>query len=85
MSSYAYERLSAQDASFLWAEGENEPMHIGAVAVYETGPLAGEAGGLDIARYRAAIEAVLHWIPRYRQKIQWTPLERWPIWVTVWM
>jgi WS/DGAT/MGAT family acyltransferase len=81
MSSYAYERLSAQDASFLWAEGENEPMHIGAVAVYEAGPLKGEAGGLDISRYRAAIESVLHWIPRYRQKLQWTPVEGWPIWV----
>ena len=85
MSSYAYERLSAQDASFLWAESENEPMHIGAVAVYEAEPLRntrdGGGGGLDIARYRAAIESVLHWIPRYRQKIQWTPIERWPIWV----
>ncbi len=81
MASYAYERLSAQDASFLWAESENEPMHVGAVAVFESGPLRNEEGGIDIARYRRAVEAVLHWIPRYRQKLAWTPVEGWPVWV----
>ncbi len=24
---------------------------------------------------------MLHWIPRYRQKLAWTPLEGWPVWV----
>ncbi len=81
MASYAYERLSAQDASFLWAETEHEPMHVGAVAVFESGPLRTEEGGIDIARYRRAVEAVLHWIPRYRQKLAWTPIEDWPVWI----
>ena len=81
MSGFAYERLSAQDASFLWAEGPNEPMHIGGLAIFESGPLALEGGGIDIARYRDAIESVLHWLPRYRQRLDWTPIERWPIWV----
>jgi len=81
MARYAYDRLSAQDASFLWAESPHEPMHVGAVAVLEAGPLRNEEGGIDIARYRQAVEAVLHWIPRYRQVIAWTPLEGWPIWV----
>jgi WS/DGAT/MGAT family acyltransferase len=81
MSRYAYDRLSAQDATFLWAEGTNQPMHIGGLAIYESGPLSREGGGIDIARYRAAIEGVLHWIPRYRQKLHWTPIEKWPVWV----
>ncbi len=81
MASYAYERLSAQDASFLWAESEHEPMHVGAVAVFESGPLRNDEGGIDIARYRRAVEAVLHWIPRYRQKLAWTPVEGWPVWI----
>jgi diacylglycerol O-acyltransferase len=81
MARYAYERLSAQDASFLWAESEHGPMHVSAVAVLEAGPLRGENGGIDIERYRAAIESVLHWIPRYRQKLMWTPVEGWPVWV----
>jgi WS/DGAT/MGAT family acyltransferase len=78
---YAYDRLSAQDATFLWAERDNAPMHVGAVAILESGPLRNADGGVDFARYRSAIEAVLHWIPRYRQKLAWTPLEGWPVWV----
>jgi hypothetical protein len=39
MARYSYERLSAQDASFLWAERENAPMHVGAVGIMEAGPL----------------------------------------------
>ena len=81
MARYAYERLSAQDASFLWAEEANQPMHIGGLGVLEAGPLALEGGGIDIERYRDAVEGVLHWIPRYRQKLAWTPLEGWPVWV----
>ena len=81
MARYAYERLSAQDATVLWAERDNAPMHVGAVAVLDSGPLRNADGGIDFARYRQAIESVLHWIPRYRQKLAWTPLEGWPVWV----
>ena len=81
MARYAYERLSAQDATFLWAERDNAPMHVGAVAIFESGPLRNADGGVDFARYRGALESVLHWIPRYRQKLAWTPLEGWPVWV----
>ena len=81
MAAYAFERLSAQDAGFLWAETPNQPMHVGALAIFEAGPLVGADGGIDIERYRSQVESVLHWIPRYRQKIEWTPLEEWPIWV----
>jgi diacylglycerol O-acyltransferase len=78
---YAYERLSAQDLSFLLAEEAHAPMHVGALAVLEAGPLRKQDGGIDIARYRQAVESVLHWIPRYRQKLAWVPLEQWPVWV----
>ncbi len=81
MARYAYERLSAQDATFLWAERENAPMHVGALAIFESGPLRNADGGVDFARYRGALESVLHWVPRYRQKLAWTPLEGWPVWV----
>ena len=39
MARYAYDRLSAQDASFLLAERPNQPMHVGGLAVLEAGPL----------------------------------------------
>jgi diacylglycerol O-acyltransferase len=78
---YTYERLSAQDFSFLLAEDERSPMHVGALALLESGPLKTSDGGFEIETYRSAIESVLHWIPRYRQILRWTPLEGWPVWV----
>ena len=81
MPRYAYERLSAQDNSFLLAEGPHTPMHIAAAQILETGDLGTEDGGIDIRRYKRAIESVLHLIPRYRQKLQWIPFENRPVWV----
>ena len=81
MARYTYDRLSAQDLSFLLAESENAPMHVGAVAILEAGPLRNADGGIDVARYRHAVESVLHRIPRYRQKLSWIPIGRWPVWI----
>ncbi len=81
MARYAYERLSAQDATFLWAEQPNNALHIGAIAMLDAEPLKREDGSIDIDLYRRQVESVLHWIPRYRQRLAWTPLEGWPIWV----
>jgi hypothetical protein len=49
--------LSALDASFLGLEDVNCHMHIGAVAVFEGGPLVSDDGGIDIERVRALMEA----------------------------
>ncbi|MEZ4332754.1 MAG: wax ester/triacylglycerol synthase family O-acyltransferase [Myxococcota bacterium] len=81
MPRYAYERLSAQDYSFLLAETETAPMHVAAMGILEADALRHPEGGIDIARFRAAVEGILHWIPRYRQKLAWIPIERWPTWV----
>jgi WS/DGAT/MGAT family acyltransferase len=81
MAREAYERLSAQDASFLVFEGEDTPMHVGGPTIYEIGPLATAHGGVDIARIRAYIESRLSWVPRYRQRLAWIPLEGHPVWV----
>ncbi len=81
MPRYAYERLSAQDTLFLVAESPNTPMHIAAVQIVEVGDLRTTDGGIDIERYKGAIESVLHRIPRYRQKLRWIPLENRPVWV----
>jgi WS/DGAT/MGAT family acyltransferase len=81
MARYAYDRLTAQDLSFLLAEGDGCPMHVGAVAVLESGGLRTESGGIDIATCRRTVESVLHWIPRYRQKLAWIPVDTWPVWI----
>ena len=38
-------------------------------------------GGIDFAEIRDAIDAVLHRIPRYRQKLHWIPFDRHAVWV----
>jgi diacylglycerol O-acyltransferase len=81
VASYRYEILSPQDAAFLAAEGPTTPMHIGAAFVAEAGPLATADGGIDIGRVREFIGARLHRIPRYRQRVAYTPLRRRPIWI----
>ncbi len=76
-----YERLSAQDTSFLMFEHANQPMHVAAIQILEAGGLKKKDGGIDVDRYKRAVESVLHRIPRYRQKLDWIPLENRPIWV----
>lgn len=74
-----YERLSAQDASFLMFEGPNTPMNVGGAMIFETGPLATADGGVDIQRVRRLIEARLN--PRYRQRLAYSPVTGHPVWV----
>ena len=81
MPRYTYDRLSAQDLSFLLAENQHAPMHVGAIAILEAGPLLDDVGGIDIDRYRRGVEGLLHWIPRYRQKLQWIPVAEHPVWI----
>jgi WS/DGAT/MGAT family acyltransferase len=58
-------RLSAQDASFLYFEREEAPMHIGSIAVFE--------GQIPYDRFVETIAARLHLIPRYLQKVMPAP------------
>ncbi len=81
MTAYNYDRLSAQDHSFLTAERGGVHMHIAAVQVFEAGPLRTNDGGIDIAAFRRATESVLHLLPRYRQRLAWTPLDGAAVWV----
>jgi len=76
-----YERLSALDASFLGIEDGNCHMHVGGVLIFDKGPLGLPGGGIDIGRIRSAIEARLHLVPRFRQRLAYVPYERIPVWV----
>jgi WS/DGAT/MGAT family acyltransferase len=81
MPHYKYDRLSAQDASFLLFESPTVHTHIAATQIFELGPLKSEDGGVDIAAIKKATEAVLHLIPRYREKLAWIPFFNHPVWV----
>jgi WS/DGAT/MGAT family acyltransferase len=79
---YAYfERLSAMDLSFLAMEDGRAHMHIGSVSIYDAEPLRSPEGGIDFERILAFIEAQLHKVPRFRQKLEWVPGFAQPVWV----
>jgi WS/DGAT/MGAT family acyltransferase len=76
-----YDRLSFQDTTYLALERTNSYMHIAGIQVFEAGPLRTPDGGIDIDRIRAFIGSKLHLIPRYRQRLEWIPIDGFPVWV----
>jgi WS/DGAT/MGAT family acyltransferase len=81
MTEFHYEPLSYLDASFLALETKTSHMHVAGVALFDAAPLKGEDGGIDIARIRSHVESKLRYIPRYRQRLDWVPMGRHPVWV----
>ncbi|MFM1918898.1 MAG: hypothetical protein RLZZ303_532 [Candidatus Hydrogenedentota bacterium] len=49
------------DAFFLYAEREDQPMHVGATCLFE--------GRIPYLQFMKNLEARLHLIPRYRQRV----------------
>jgi len=54
-------RLSAQDASFLYMERPEAPLHIGSIAIFE--------GTVPYERFVQNIASKIHLIPRYQQRV----------------
>jgi diacylglycerol O-acyltransferase / wax synthase len=70
-----WERLSALDASFLYAESPTAHMHVGSLTVFED-------VGLTEQEIFDHIASRLHLVPRFRKKVRFVPggLHR-PVWV----
>ena len=69
------DRLTALDASFLHQEGPESHMHIGALTTFD-----GPAPTFD--QLIELIGSRLHLVPRYRQRLARTPLDRGrPVWI----
>ena len=81
MQDVFYERLSALDAIFLDLETETVPMHVGAALLFDAKPLTLEGGSLDIDRITRYTLSALDRTPRYRQRLEWVPGLRHPVWV----
>ncbi|MGH8952351.1 MAG: WS/DGAT/MGAT family O-acyltransferase [Acidimicrobiia bacterium] len=81
MTEFHYEPLTYLDASFLALETRSSHMHVAGVALFDAAPLKGEDGGIDIGRIRTHVESKLQYIPRYRQRLDWVPFDRRPVWV----
>jgi len=80
MSRYNYDRLSGQDTTFLLWETPNLHMHVASTQIFELGPMATEAGGVDFEAFKDFTASILHEIPVYRQKLKWIPFEGRPVW-----
>ncbi len=76
-----YERLSFLDSSFLALESRTTHFHVAGMLIFEAGELKRPDGGIDVDRIKRFIESRLHLIPRYRQRLAYVPLERYPVWV----
>jgi diacylglycerol O-acyltransferase len=81
MSYVHYDRLSALDASFLALEDASVHMHVGAVGIFEAGPVSRPGGGLDLERIRSFAEPALRQNQRFRQRLERIPLFEHPVWV----
>jgi WS/DGAT/MGAT family acyltransferase len=81
MPRYSYERLSAQDNSFLLFETRNIHMHVASTMVFESGPLRTREGGIDIEAIKRSTESYLPQVPRYRQCLHFVPIEGRAVWV----
>ncbi len=69
------DRMNPLDASFIAIEDDNNPMHIGNVAIFE-GPPPKHG---DVVRM---VAGTLNQVPRYRQKVRMMPLSLGrPVWV----
>lgn len=81
MTDFFYEPLSYLDASFLALETKNSHMHVTGVALFDAAPLKDDEGGIDFSRIKAHVLSKLQYIPRYRQRLEWVPYDRRPVWV----
>ena len=73
-------RLTALDAGFLYAERPDFPMHVGAVALLEGGPLF-DGNRFRLDELRTTLAGRLHQLPRLRQRaVTPFPGSR-PVWV----
>ena len=76
-----YQRLSVQDAGFLYLEHAGLPQHVAILAVVEGGPLHDQDGRLRLAAVREQFDRRLHLAPRVRQLVVCPPLgQGLPLW-----
>ena len=69
------DRLTALDASFVWVEHPGAPVHVGAVATFEAGPLLDERGELRLDEIRERVAARLDALPRLRRRLAAVPFD----------
>ena len=77
-----YQRLSVQDAGFLYLEHAGLPQHVAILAVAEGGPLHDPDGRLRLDAVRQELAGRLELVPRLRQRVLWPRVgQGLPLWV----
>jgi len=77
----SYSRLTALDRVFLDIEDRVTHMHVGGTCIFDAEPLRSGDGGVNGDLVREYIESRLHLMPRFRQRLAYTPIEGHPIWI----
>lgn len=76
------EPLRAQDATLWCAQAPDAPLQIGAVCLFEAGPLLDETGAVRIDELHRHVLTRLHDAPRFRQRLVTIPFDQGrPVWV----
>lgn len=76
----APQRLNALEAAFLKMHATGTPFAVGAMLVYERGPLGLPGGQLDTERVMQYTAAAIDRLPRYRQRMVRIPILGHPVW-----
>lgn len=77
----SFDRLPGGDALFLDVESDWTRMFVAVCLLFEAAPLRRGDGSLDFDRIRRRVASRLESSPRYRQRLERSPLEGRPIWV----
>lgn len=75
------QRLNALEAAFVKMDASGTPFGVGAILVFDRGPLATSSGELDSDRLRQFIGTAVDRMPRYRQRMGRVPIFRHPVWL----
>ncbi len=74
--------LTELDASFLYMESPQTPMHMGSIGIFEGGPLHDARGRIRLDAVRAHVQGRLHLVPKLRKVVRLPLLgESAPVWV----
>ena len=76
----AYERLSAQDSSFVMFDAGRGQLAVGAIAIFAPGSSSDDSG-IGIKPFRDHVASRLHLLPHYRQRLEASPIQSHPIWI----
>lgn len=81
MARLYYEKLSEESAAYLDQERSRRRAHVTMIAIFDSGPLTTEEGGVHFDRIRQIVSMRLAELPRLRTKLQRVPVDGHLVWI----